>query len=193
MYVGSSETLKPDHTITWTLLYDVYFQRGTMVQALGCHDSNEGESVKALIPADVLWFWNWSDQKRLFKTAVEGSPSGCINVVFANAAIVKVIDPVVEDAVDEDGEPVEPNLDVVNIGIRGTLLTTKLAVHYFRRQLPKGDNDHCLVITASIAGYWDHPWHPQYAMMKWAARGLMRSLRSSLPENEMRVNIIAPW
>lgn len=152
--------------------------------------SELGQEKVVFVRGDVT---DWSDQKRLFKTAAERSPSGCINIVFANAAIVKVVDSVLEDAVEEDGEPVEPNIDVAEIGFRGALFTTKLAVHYFRRQLPKKDKDHCLIITASVAGYWDHPWQPQYAMIKWGARGLFRAVRSSMPEDEMRVNIIAPW
>ncbi|KAF2173420.1 hypothetical protein M409DRAFT_48402 [Zasmidium cellare ATCC 36951] len=111
-----------------------------------------GSENVAFVQGDVT---NWSDQKRLFKTAVEKSPSGCINVVFANAAIV---------------EPTEPDMDVADIGFRGVLLTTKpLPCHHRQYRWLLGP------------------------MIKWAARGLMRSLRSSMPENEMRVNLMAPW
>lgn len=149
-----------------------------------------GSEKVVFVKGDVM---NWSDQKQLFRTAIERSPTGSINVVFANAAFVKPGDDVLADAVDADGEPVEPDLGVAEVHFRGALLTTKLALHYFRRQLPKGDKDHCLIMTASIAGYWDHQNTVQYAMGKWATRGLMRSLRCSVPEDEMRVNIIAPW
>lgn len=163
---------------------DISAERGNAIATELGHDK------VAFVRGDVT---DWADQKRLFKTAVEESPSGYINIVFANAAIVKGVDSVFEDAVEEDGELVEPDFSVAEIGFRGVLLTTKLAVHYFRRQLPKEGKDHCLIITASVAGYWDHPGQPQYAMIKWGARGLFRAVGSSMPENEIRVNLLAPW
>ena len=73
----------------------------------------------------------------------------------------------------------------------GVIYTVKLAIHYLARN---GEgNDRVLIMTASIAGYLDQPGSPQYCASKWGVRGLMRSLRRTMPMMGMRVNIIAPW
>lgn len=71
------------------------------------------------------------------------------------------------------------------------MYTVKLAVHYLSRN-PEG-SDKCLIMTASLAGYLDQPGSPQYNSSKWGVRGVMRSLRRTMPGMGMRVNIIAPW
>lgn len=71
------------------------------------------------------------------------------------------------------------------------MYTAKLAIHYFNRN-PEG-SDRCLIMTASLAGYLDQPGSPQYCSSKWGVRGIMRSLRRTMPGMGMRVNIIAPW
>ena len=48
-------------------------------------------------------------------------------------------------------------------------------------------------MTASLGGYLDMPGAPQYNSSKWAVRGLMHSLRRTMPDMGMRVNILAPW
>lgn len=75
----------------------------------------------------------------------------------------------------------------------GVAYTAKLANFYFPKQPEAADRDRCLVITASLSGYIDHPGSPQYSASKWAIRGLMRSLRRTGPSFGMRVNVIAPW
>lgn len=73
------------------------------------------------------------------------------------------------------------------------MYTTKLAIHHLNRNPGGPDHDRCLIMTASIAGYLDQPGSPQYCASKWGVRGIMRSLRRTMPMMSMRVNIIAPW
>lgn len=91
----------------------------------------------------------------------------------------------------EDDEPIEPNLSILQINLTGVMYTAKLAMHYLSRN---GEgNDRVLILTASLAGYLDQPGSPQYCASKWGVRGIMRSLRRTMPGMGMRVNLIAPW
>ena len=95
---------------------------------------------------------------------------------------------------DKTEDPVEPNLSILNINLVGVLYTTKLALHYFRRQHEKNkDVDQVLIMQGSLAGYIDLPGSMQYASSKYALRGMMRNLRRSGWTFGMRVNYIAPW
>lgn len=135
----------------------------------------------------------WEDQAILFKTAIEQSPSHSIDVVLANAGI-SGMDPVFHDQSDAaTGEPVKPDLSILETNLVGVMYTTKLALHYFARQPESLGRDRCLIMTSSIAGYADHDGAPQYSAAKFGVRGMMRSLRQVLPKQQARVNIIAPW
>lgn len=98
-----------------------------------------------------------------------------------------------QEAVTDEGNPTEPDLTVLKTNLLGVAYTAKLANFYFPKQPDGADRDRCLVITASLSGYIDHPGSPQYNASKWAVRGLMRSLRRTGPSFGMRVNVIAPW
>lgn len=133
----------------------------------------------------------WSDQVTVFKTAIARSPSQSVDIVHANAGI-SGLDHVFQDNADSaTGEPVEPDLRVLDINMTGMMYTAKLALHYFPRQ--KEAHDRCLIFSSSLAGYADHPGAPQYCASKWGVRGVMRALRSTMPKIGARVNVIAPW
>lgn len=144
------------------------------------------------IPCDVA---NWNDQARLFREAASFSPTGRIFYVVANAGIHGP-DEVFLYSGDKE-EPTEPNLTVIDVNIRGSLFTTKLATHYFMRQnLQKAlseQEDTCLVVVGSGAAFLDCPRTPQYCASKWAMRGIMHSLRRTAFYYGSRVNLISPW
>lgn len=135
----------------------------------------------------------WEDQASLFKTAAEKSLSHSVDIVLANAGI-SGWDSVFHDQSDPTtGEPVKPDLSILETNMIGVMYTTKLALHYFARQLEGPGRDRCLIMTSSLAGYADHNGAPQYSAAKFGVRGMMRSLRQVLPKQNARVNIIAPW
>lgn len=137
----------------------------------------------------------WSDQINLFRQAALFSPTGRISHVVANAGIHR------EDEVfsysGDDQEPEEPSLSVIDVNIKGTLYTAKLAAHYFIRQngteKSQEQEDCSLVLIGSGAAFLDCPRAPQYSASKWAARGIMHSLRRTAHFYGSRVNIISPW
>ena len=163
--------------------------------AFGDINKERGEEIAeefgpkvVFVPGDVR---NWEDQKALFNAALRLSPSNAIDIVFANAGITGGDDNF-EAEPDENGEPLEPDLTCIDINLKAVLYTVKLAMHYWREP-PKEGQDRSLILTASLAGYWDHTGKTQYGATKWAVRGIMSSTRSKGTVKGFRTNLIAPW
>lgn len=97
----------------------------------------------------------------------------------------------------KDKEPTRPDLTPVDVNLKGTLYTTKLALHYFVKQngeVPSPEQeDTCLVLIGSGAAFLDIPRGPVYPSTKWAVRGIMHSLRRTAFYYGSRVNVISPW
>ncbi|KAJ5349931.1 Short-chain dehydrogenase/reductase SDR [Penicillium brevicompactum] len=144
------------------------------------------------VPCDIT---KWDDQVRLFQQALLFSPTGKISHVVANAGIHRP-DDIFSYSGDHE-EPKEPNLSVIDVNIKGTLYTAKLAAHHFIRQngtqrVPEQE-DTSLVLIGSGAAFLDCPRAPQYCASKWAMRGIMHSLRRTAFYYGSRVNVISPW
>lgn len=148
-----------------------------------------GEDQVSFVHCNVL---KWQDQLHLFLTALKKSPSKTIDIVVANAGI-SGHDDLASDDTEMNGQPKEPNVDQIKVNLIGVIYTAKLALHYFARQTQSLDRDRCLIIVSSIAAYVDKPGSPQYNASKFGVRGLMRCLRTTMPEQKMRVNLLAPW
>jgi NAD(P)-dependent dehydrogenase (short-subunit alcohol dehydrogenase family) len=132
--------------------------------------------------------------------------------VFANAGIDEVVEDVFVDTVDDaTGELKEPKLLVLDVTLRGVILTTKLAISTFRKQSKEGEKEGAtetagtgtpggtfggsLVITGSAASYLDTPGIPIYNAAKHGVLGLVRSLRDQLEvetHGGIRINLVAP-
>ncbi|KAF2020074.1 short chain dehydrogenase reductase [Aaosphaeria arxii CBS 175.79] len=133
----------------------------------------------------------WEDQVSVFEAAVKNSPNQSCDIVIANAGIVGTDDLYSQE--DPTQPPIRPNLRILEINLIGMVYTTKLAMHYFRRQPQSSSRDRCLILKGSIAAYADQPGSPQYNASKWGARGLMRNLRRTAWRDGIRVNFVAPW
>lgn len=93
--------------------------------------------------------------------------------------------------------PQKPDLSIIDVNLRGTLYTTKLAQHYFisqngTRPSPEQE-DTCLILVGSGAAFLDCPRTPQYCSTKWGNRGIMHALRRTAFYYGSRVNVISPW
>ena len=64
---------------------------------------------------------------------------------------------------------------------------------YFARQPEGPGRDRCLILVSSFAGDVDKPGSPQYNTAKFGVRGLMRCLRTTMPERRLRASLLAPW
>ncbi|OCT52594.1 5'-hydroxyaverantin dehydrogenase [Cladophialophora carrionii] len=165
---------------------------------IGDLDSANGQKLESELPG--LKFMtcdttNWDDQARLFKAAAMFSPTGKISYVVANAGIIRLDEVFTQDVASD--EPKEPDLKTIDVNIKGTLFTAKLAAHYFVKQngtTPSPDQeDTCLVLIGSGAALLDCLRIPQYCATKWAMRGIMHALRRTAFYYGSRVNVIMPW
>ncbi|KAH6888156.1 hypothetical protein B0T10DRAFT_406285 [Thelonectria olida] len=134
---------------------------------------------------------DWDSQVALFKAAVRGSPSGCIDIVVPNAGIIiPSASTVFEHPTLVDGELPKPNLKTLEVNITGVAYTTHLALYH----LPRNPSpDRCILLIGSLASLIPFPGQPQYVMTKHAVLGLFRTLRATAFLNGVRVNMIAPF
>ncbi|KAJ5164859.1 Short-chain dehydrogenase/reductase SDR [Penicillium coprophilum] len=147
---------------------------------IGDPDVQKGSELEQELP-DIKFIrcdiTKWTDQVELFRQAVLFSSTGLISHVIANAGIHRRDE--VFSYSGDDQEPEEPDLSVIDVNIRGTLYTAKLAAHYFIRQsgthASQKQEDSSLVLIGSGAAFLDCPRSPQYSASKWAMRGIMHS------------------
>ncbi|EFX06215.1 short chain dehydrogenase reductase [Grosmannia clavigera kw1407] len=173
---------------------EAFFAAGAFV-TIADYDEVAGKATEAQLSPNAKFVKcdvrSWDDQVAVFEGAIAASPEHSVDVVVANAGIVGADDMFTLD--DPSGPPVKPNLRIVEINLMGTIYTTKLALHYFRRQPETAARDRCLIIKGSVAAYADQPGSPQYNISKWGARGLFRNLRRTIWKEGIRVNFVAPW
>ncbi|GKU08620.1 15-hydroxyprostaglandin dehydrogenase [Fusarium langsethiae] len=163
-------------------------------------DKNATEGMKLVLELSGSKFVHcdateWEDQIRLFKEAAQLSRTGKISYVIANAGITKADQTFTFDGYGK--EPQKPDLQVIDVNVKGMLYTAKLAMHYFVSQNgtepQREQEDTCLILISSGAGFLDVPRSPEYSSTKWAVRGIMHALRRTAFYYGSRVNVIAPW
>lgn len=136
--------------------------------------------------------FDWEDQIRLFAKAVQVSPTGKIHHVVANAGIFRP-----DEVYTYSTEPSKPDLTSTDVNVKGTLYTTKLAMHYFIKQNgtkpSPSQEDTSLVVISSGAGIYDCLRMPEYCASKWAVRGIMHGLRRTAHFYGSRINMISPY
>jgi NAD(P)-dependent dehydrogenase (short-subunit alcohol dehydrogenase family) len=103
---------------------------------------------------------DWDQQKAMFDTAM--AKFGAVDVVIANAGISRSSGDSLWNLDDPSGEPTKPDLNIVEVNLKGTFYTWKLAVHYWRRQKEEEGRDRCFIITGSMVGWIDSPVSPTF-------------------------------
>ncbi|KAF1344971.1 hypothetical protein BDV97DRAFT_373321 [Delphinella strobiligena] len=136
------------------------------------------------VPTDVS---NWDSVLALFETTYK--KFGEISTVYANAGVHSFEDLLTTD-LDASGQLKAPSMKSVEINLHGVLYTTKAAIYYFEKN---PEQKHQLIITGSAASLIDTPPLYMYCAAKAGVLGLMRGLRSTLPEKNISINMIAPW
>lgn len=103
---------------------------------------------------------SWKDQRAGFEAAY--TKFGRIDAVFVNAGISEHQDQFFTDELDSDGKLKAPDRRVLNIDMDAAADTTKLAIHYLRKNERGGQ----IVLTASLAGYLASAGAPLYSAAK---------------------------
>lgn len=98
---------------------------------------------------------DWDQQKHMFDTALK--TFGAIDIVIANAGISRSSGDSLWNLDDPNGEPTKPDLNIVEVNLRGSFYTWKLAVHYWRKQKEEEGRDRCFIITGSMVAWIDSP------------------------------------
>jgi NAD(P)-dependent dehydrogenase (short-subunit alcohol dehydrogenase family) len=100
----------------------------------------------SFIKTDVT---SWESQLALFKETIK--THGRLDVVLANAGIDES-EQAFEDKIEpESGDPVEPKWLTLNVNLVGSLITTKLALHFMRKSKEGGS----IVLTGSRASEYE--------------------------------------
>ena len=103
---------------------------------------------------------SWKEQRAGFEAAYKRF--GKIDCVFVNAGIAEHGDQFFTDELDGDGKLKEPDRRVLNIDMDAASDTTKLAIHYLRKNEEGGG----IVLTASLAGILGSAGAPLYSAAK---------------------------
>jgi NAD(P)-dependent dehydrogenase (short-subunit alcohol dehydrogenase family) len=103
---------------------------------------------------------SWKDQRAGFEAAY--SKFGRVDAVFVNAGISEYKDQFFTDDLDAEGKLAEPDRRVLNIDMDAAADTTKLAIHYLRKNKEGGQ----IAMTASLAGYLASAGAPLYSAAK---------------------------
>jgi len=154
-------------------------------------NTSAGEAAATSLPATFHYAncTSYPSLSSVFKTVFLSTSR--LDFVFANAGIAEKTNFYAHH--DTGIEPPPPfDLRVVDICLDSVVLTSYLALHYFR--LTKVDGvDKSLVMTASCGGIYPSYYSPTYSAAKHGIVGLMRSLAKSYWINDkIRVNAICP-
>ncbi|KAK5045630.1 hypothetical protein LTR84_008999 [Exophiala bonariae] len=148
------------------------------LESIAAQGSKFGDSLRYL-RCNVV---NYQDQLDLFRTAKDNF--GRIDVAIANAGTGKLPDDVV--LVENINE--EPPLPEVDVNLRGALFTARIAMHYMRQN---GGGD--LIMTSSVGGFKETIGLTTYVASKHGVIGIMRGLRLTSINDNIRVNVVCPW
>jgi NAD(P)-dependent dehydrogenase (short-subunit alcohol dehydrogenase family) len=129
----------------------------------------------------------WADQRTGFEKAY--GRFGRIDCVFVNAGIAEHEDQFFTDTLDASGKLAEPDRRTLNIDMDAASDTTKLAIHYLRKN---GRESGQIVLTASLAGYLASAGAPLYSAAKHGVVGLMRALKQECLKLNIAISVVAP-
>ncbi|KAF2642433.1 NAD(P)-binding protein [Massarina eburnea CBS 473.64] len=131
---------------------------------------------------------SWASQRAGFAAAY--TKFGRIDLVFVNAGIAEHHDQFFNDELDAAGELKEPDRRVLNIDMDAAADTTKLAIHYLRKN--KNPSGGSIALTASLAGYLASAGAPLYSAAKHGVVGLMRALKQECAKLHISIAVVAP-
>ncbi|CBY00817.1 hypothetical protein LEMA_P019470.1 [Plenodomus lingam JN3] len=111
-----------------------------------------GDERTTFVRVDIR---DWDQQKNMFEAAM--GKFGAVDIVIANAGISRSSGDSLWALDDPNGDPTKPDLNIVEVNLRGSFYTWKLAVHYWRKQQESEDRDRCFIITGSMVAWIDSP------------------------------------
>lgn len=126
----------------------------------------------------------------MFETAA--NTYGYIDIIIPNAGITEKMNPAFDDEmINDDGQTSEPNLATFMTNFIGAMYTTKLGLHYLRKNPSRADK--AIVMVGSMASFFGIPKAPMYSAAKHGILGFMRSMAYTCQAEGIRINMIAPF
>ncbi|EMD97726.1 hypothetical protein COCC4DRAFT_174088 [Bipolaris maydis ATCC 48331] len=134
---------------------------------------------------------SWPAQRAAFAAAY--AKFSRIDAVFVNAGIAEHGDQFFTSALDSSGNLAEPDHRVLTLDLNAAAATTKLAIHYLRKNGgDSGDLAGSIVLTASLAGYLGSAGAPLYSAAKHGLVGLLRALKHECAKLRIAISLVAP-
>ncbi|KAJ5176539.1 uncharacterized protein N7482_002416 [Penicillium canariense] len=158
-------------------------------------NTERGEQTAQSLPrttfhrADVTQYSSLSEG---FQKSFQANHS--LDFVFANAGIIERFNFYAAHPGASSGgasPPPEPDLLSIDADLKGVILTTYLAQHYFRASPHQGVGA-SIIMTASCGGLYPSFYSPLYSAAKFGVVGFMRSVAQHFHAGGVRVNAICP-
>ena len=125
-------------------------------------NKKHGSERTVFVEVDIR---DWEQQKKMFETTL--TKFGTVDIVIANAGISRSSGDSLWNLDDRSGEPIKPDLRIVDVNLKGSFYTWKLAVHYWRKQEESEERDRCFIITGSMVGWIDSPVCAIVSLVTW--------------------------
>ncbi|KAF4884559.1 Short-chain dehydrogenase/reductase ATR7 [Colletotrichum fructicola] len=158
----------------------IFAEKGAWVLNLDINPPPSGQ------PEDVEFrqcdISSWSSLLDAFRYA------GDIDIAVSNAGVSEEVDYFADTFDEVTGDLIEPEYRVLDVNLRAVANFVKLSVSHFRRRKCPGS----IVITSSATAYAPEQSLPVYSGSKLALVGMMRALRSSLANDNITINCVAP-
>ncbi|GAM37647.1 short-chain dehydrogenase [Talaromyces pinophilus] len=175
-------TLTPAHIA----IFDINAETGlAILSSLQAENKSTRSATISFHQCDVS---SWESQAAAFKEVVQ--QQGRVDYVVANAGITEKGDLLAKEA--ETEEPSKPVLATLDVNLTGVIYSTKLAIHYIRKNGSTSSTKGGIICTASNAGIYPFPMAPIYATTKHGVVGLVRSLARPLALEGIQINALAP-
>lgn len=145
---------------------------------------SHGSSHVLFLQCDVT---SWTSQRDAFEQAHQRF--GRLDMVFVNAGIMEYRDQFFTDELDASGKLAPPDHRTLTVDINAASSTTKLAIHYLKKNGKEGGS---IVLTASVAGYLGTTGAPLYTAAKHGVVGLVKSLKAETAKVGISIACVAP-
>lgn len=130
---------------------------------------------------------SWASLRDAFETAHKHF--GRIDAAFVNAGIMEYRDQFFSEEVDNEGKLKEPDHRTLTVDLNAVVNTTKLAIHYLKKNGKEGGD---IIMTASVAGYLGFTGAPLYTAAKHGVVGLVRCLKAEVAKLNISISCVAP-
>jgi 5'-hydroxyaverantin dehydrogenase len=140
---------------------------------------------------------SYESQTTAFKSAITFG-GGKLDIVVPSAGIIaekNLLDMAAATEPSIDTAPPEPSFSGVEVNLKGVYYSCYLALYYFRLPAPANTPPFkkAIVLIASVAGYQGYPTSTTYSISKFGVRGILHGIRAKATEQNIRVNLVAPW